>query len=993
MSYLGVGILLLVTVWGTSFWIVTVEGKQQREQARLDVERAARGYADHVTLILEYADVYLKMARDIFAEWGVAAVARHLESAPIDRAIVSYLTIIDETGRPLLASGFKIKPGTTAKDRGYFKFQQTNPVDSVYLSLPKVGQNSGKLTVRLVRRMTGPDGRFAGVIFAAIDVGQILRYFDTLNLGARSAATIVGMDGKVRAYTGPRADFAHSGSELDYGGSILWDLLEQSPVGIFENVDPIDSIARLSAYSRLSEYPLAVVVGVSKASISNAAGVYRRPVFVAASVISVLIVFLMVLASRESRTSQQLREVKVGLEDQIASRTDSLRMEIDERKFIETALKASEVRLKDYVDTSSDWFWEMDKDCRFSYFSDRFAEITGVPQKVLLGKTREETGIPGVDPEIWRKHLDDLSAHRSFRDFPHPRVMPDGREVHLSINGKAIFDEEGRFQGYRGTGSDVTERKKAMLEAERANQELERRVEERTEELQQLNRQLGREEAKLREILENSPVGVAITTHSNDDTRIAGDRLFVNTALVRMFRETGHESFLKARIDDSWVDLDQLAAVEEKFKNGEDLVDFEVQRRRMDGTTWWVSMNTRPIRFDDQDCTMVWHFDVTERRNAEESLRQAQKMEAVGQLTGGVAHDFNNLLAVIQGNAELMEVDREYAPSLAESIMRAVARGSELTQRLLAFSRQQPLHPRTVDLAELVSGMTGLLTRTLGETIEIERRADPNLWAATADPGQVENALLNLAINARDAMPRGGRLTIECLNASHDEAYAARTPDALAGDYVMLAVTDTGHGMTDQVKAHAFEPFFTTKEVGEGSGLGLSMIYGFAKQSGGYVSIDSEENLGTTVKLYLPRAKSAPAVEDERRDERPPMGRGETILVVEDDSDVRALAITMLRKLGYQTIDVSEVAAAREVLATGGRIDLVLSDVVLPGGVSGLELAEELCATHAGLPVILMSGYSAEVARREVRLGQDRVLLNKPFQLVQLAQALREALD
>jgi CheY-like chemotaxis protein len=290
--------------------------------------------------------------------------------------------------------------------------------------------------------------------------------------------------------------------------------------------------------------------------------------------------------------------------------------------------------------------------------------------------------------------------------------------------------------------------------------------------------------------------------------------------------------------------------------------------------------------------------------------------------------------------------------------------------------------------------MSDLLARVLGETVEYETNTSPSIWKASADSGQVENALLNLAINARDAMPNGGKLTIECSNVHLDETDLATNSDASAGDYVVLAVSDDGTGMTADVQAHAFEPFFTTKAVGEGSGLGLSMVYGFAKQSGGHVSIYSEAGQGTTVKLYLPRAVEAASGQRMREDVNTiPRGRGEVILVIEDDPDVRDLAVQMLENLNYQTVDVGDAANAHKVLAEGKPVDLVLSDVVLPGGTSGLQFAEEARGMYPSIKIVFMSGYSAEAAVRNGFLGPDQVLLNKPFQRSQLATALREMLD
>jgi len=385
--------------------------------------------------------------------------------------------------------------------------------------------------------------------------------------------------------------------------------------------------------------------------------------------------------------------------------------------------------------------------------------------------------------------------------------------------------------------------------------------------------------------------------------------------------------------------------------------------------------------------------EIEERRSAEDRLRQAQKMEAIGQLTGGIAHDFNNLLAVILGNAELLEAKVDGHDSLLSPILRAAERGSELTQRLLAFSRQQSLHPQPVDLGQLIKDMSDLLRRTLGATIEIEVVSTADLGTALADPGQMENALLNLALNARDAMSGRGRLTIECRNAQLDETYVAEYADATPGDYVLLAITDSGSGMSAEVQAHAFEPFFTTKQVGQGSGLGLSMVYGFVKQSGGHVSLYSEEGCGTTVRVYLPRADQGVRQGKAAAEAPLPRGAGEVILVIEDDEDVRALVVKQIEDLGFRTIEAGDARTAHRILSDGTAIDLVLSDVVLPGGTSGPEFANTARTLWPDLDFIFMSGYPKEAIDRNGFLGSGSVLLSKPFQKRQLAEALRDALN
>ena len=370
-------------------------------------------------------------------------------------------------------------------------------------------------------------------------------------------------------------------------------------------------------------------------------------------------------------------------------------------------------------------------------------------------------------------------------------------------------------------------------------------------------------------------------------------------------------------------------------------------------------------------------------------------MEAVGQMTGGVAHDFNNILTVILGNLEFLSAkdNTDDDSGLIANSMAAVERAADLTRHLLAFSRKQQLEPQLLDIGEHVERMAQLLKRTLGERIALRTDVEPGLWACVADPAQLESAIMNLCINARDAMPAGGELTIECRNVSADSASDARPADISEGEYVVISITDTGQGMAPETLTRALEPFFTTKDVGHGSGLGLAMIYGFAKQSGGDVALESEEGRGTTVNLYLPRAvKTARLVQKEKKQAVLP-GGGETILVIEDDPDVRKLIIHMLQEMTYIVIDVPDVAGARDVLDGRDRVDLVLSDVILPGGTSGPQFADQMKERRPGLKFIFMSGYSPEAAMGAGFLTSGNTLLKKPFQRQQLAAAVREGFD
>jgi len=387
--------------------------------------------------------------------------------------------------------------------------------------------------------------------------------------------------------------------------------------------------------------------------------------------------------------------------------------------------------------------------------------------------------------------------------------------------------------------------------------------------------------------------------------------------------------------------------------------------------------------------------EVTSRMQAEEALRQAQKMEAIGQLTGGIAHDFNNMLAGVIGALNLiqkrlsrgdLDVDK-----FIEGALDSAYRAAGLTQRLLQFSRQTPLEPVALDVNKLTSGMSDLLSRTLGETIRVETVLAAGLWNAKADPSQLENVILNLAVNARDAMPGGGSLTIETSNAYVDERYA-RDNQMAEGQYVLVAVTDTGQGMPAEVLTRVFDPFFTTKPVGKGTGLGMSQVYGFAKQSGGHVKIYSEVGVGTTVKLYLPRQIGAAAAVGRPRAELAPLGGTEKILVVEDDERVRTFAVEALRELGYTVLEAADGKSACEVMLANTKIALLFTDVVMPG-MTGRELADRAVQSDPDLKLLFSTGYTRNAIVHNGVLDAGINFLQKPYSLHDLARKIRGVLD
>jgi PAS domain S-box-containing protein len=429
------------------------------------------------------------------------------------------------------------------------------------------------------------------------------------------------------------------------------------------------------------------------------------------------------------------------------------------------------------------------------------------------------------------------------------------------------------------------------------------------------------------------------------------------------------------------------------LRQGGELRDVEYRLVRKSGEAIDVLLSARVVQSDGRLVrTLAGLVDVTARNRTEEALRQSQKMEAVGQLTGGVAHDFNNLLTVTIGNLELAgrfldEGRHEKLPRLIETARLSAARGATLTQRLLAFSRRQPLQPQPVDLGKLVGDMIDLFKRTVGETIRLQTELRDDVWHANVDPHQLETALLNLVINSRDAMPGGGAITIATANVTLRTDALRSSPDVVPGQYVLVSVRDTGVGMPADVLARAFEPFFTTKEMGQGTGLGLSMVYGFIKQSGGHVEIDSRSGKGTTIRIYLPRAMEKTVAEPAGSEQPIALpGGSETVLVVEDNESVREYSSDILRSIGYCVLEAHDYRSAHETLTRHPEIKVLFTDVGLPGA-TGTQLADEAVRSHPDLVILFTTGYARGV------LHEDAELLAKPFTPEALASRMRDLID
>ena len=664
--------------------------------------------------------------------------------------------------------------------------------------------------------------------------------------------------------------------------------------------------------------------------------------------------------------------------------------DVTQRKLSERAIAESEARFRAIANSAPVPIWVTGSDERREFVNQAYLDFFGRPYEEALVFDWRKALHPDDLPRILREEpaihasLKSVAVEARFR-------RADGQWRWLRAESRPRWSHTGEHVGFIGVAHDITDAKRAQEELTRINETLEHRVEERTD-------QLAASEALVRTFFQHSPECHAVLVEDQGSFRFQE----INPAALRLFAMTRDEVI--GRTTEEVLGPEKGADLKRDLEaclgdGGPHRHDRLHDGRIVEAVAAAVASRNGAARR-----VVVSARDVSERRRLEEQLRQAQKMDALGQLTGGVAHDFNNMLTLMLGGLDT--IDRQLAhlpPAPAKArierakdmALQGVQRARALTGRLLAFSRRQALAPQPVDANALVGGVSDLLQRTLGEPISLKTILAGGVWNAYVDPNQLESALVNLALNARDAMPRGGRLTIETANrrldANEVAAFAERVEP---GEYVTITVVDTGVGMDAETLARAFDPFFTTKDVGKGTGLGLSQVYGFCRQSGGHVQIESEPGHGTTVRMFLPRqtASSAGLSERNRAELDRPGGR-ESILLVEDDDGVRAYAMEALRELGYRVAEASSGKAALNVLDNAPNLDLLLTDVVMPGDYNGRELAEEATKRRPGLRVLYMTGYSRDAIMRDGRLDPGVHLLGKPFSMEELAAKVRDRLD
>jgi len=610
------------------------------------------------------------------------------------------------------------------------------------------------------------------------------------------------------------------------------------------------------------------------------------------------------------------------------------------------------------------------------YCNQRFATLVGSDRETLIGESIERF-LASTEVMAFRRLM--TSGRGAGRSAEFTLQGSNGLLVPVNVSIADLEVDEQMPNVLCGVVTDLTHSRERSHELAAANMQLANEIDERR-----------RAEDSLQLALDAAEMG-------HWDLDLVNDTVTRSTRYDRIF---GYADRARAwglpMMLSQFIPEDRNAAQEEFLRaESTGFVEFERRIRRLsDGAIRWVQIKGRTFYLHDKAVRLSGVVsDVTERRQVEEQLRQSQKMEAIGQLTGGIAHDFNNLLMVIGGSLDMLDqrvAKNDKITRYLAAARHGVERGAKLNQQLLAFSRRQDLRAETICIEDLIDTFENLLDRAVGEAVTVNIEEAPEQWYCRTDPHQLETAILNLAINARDAMPQGGTLTLKTAIRKLDPQ-AATANGANVGDYVVVSVADTGVGMAADIVDRVFEPFFTTKEVGKSTGLGLSQVYGFARQSGGFVAIESHPGIGTTVSIHLPRATKPEATQAVASPSVEVKGKG-IVLVVEDDSDVRAVASSLLENLGYCVLEAETGSDAMKLIDRGERVDLVFTDVIMPGEMNGIDLVREMKVKHAGIPVLLTSGYTAQrIAMGELVEGLQ--LLRKPYTQVDLSIAVRRVMS
>jgi PAS domain S-box-containing protein len=956
-ALLGPALLVMAMAWWS--W-----NRVDRE-AHLDVSRMTDLLHEQAERVIDIDEVLLEEIKDAVAGRSWAEIAAHRPD--MQKVLESITERVDGIAGAFLADAQGVTrvltlrdpalalmdppPAGVLREQRYFKAARDGV--SPVLDGPFVVPSTSRAVLRLVQRLSAPDGSFRGVAVLSLAPRSLIEFWRGVAAEPGDAVSLAAEDGTVLARF-PEIDMrGRDGAPPRYSAPLA-ARMESSQQGLLDTVSAVDGIRRITGYRKLRDYPVYVVYGVNRRNVLRdwypTLAAFAGLGAAAAGALLMAALFVIRRARGEAEA-------------------------LDRAERAALALRESEAMQRALFRNAPVPMHALDRNWRVIDVNRRWLQLFERSREEVIGRSIAEfQGDAGAVQQ--QSRWSELLPPGELQDVHLRYFKKSGEAVDVLVSTTVERDEKGEFLRAISIVVDVTER----LRAEEAVR--------REQQLSQL----------LAESSTDGIIGV--------DTAL---RLTVWNRAMEAMSEVPRGAVLGQRIFDLRPDLAgssaeaALRAALQGQKTSLHNRQFTFPRIGRGGT---YDVDFAPLYAPDRAVigALVFLRDVTERQRIEQQLRQAQRMEAVGQLTGGIAHDFNNLLTVVLGNIDLVrrrlaagELPRglDEMGRAAGAAARAAERGALLTQRLLAFSRRQALEPAPVDPNKLVSGSSDLLRRTLGEGIAIETVLTAGVWRTLVDPNELENAILNLALNARDAMPNGGKLTIETANIFLDADYARAHEDVAAGEYVQIAVSDTGVGMSKEVAEQAFEPFFTTKEVGQGTGLGLSQVYGFVKQSGGHVKIYSEPGQGTTVKIYLPRLVAAEAVRDAAAAPAAlsPRSHGETILVVEDDEDVRAYSAGVLQELGYRVLTAADGEAALRLVESEPELKLIFTDVGLPGGLNGREVATAARRIRPSLKVLFTTGYARNAIVHQGRLDPGVELLGKPFSSPALAARIHQLLS
>jgi PAS domain S-box-containing protein len=932
----------------------------------------ARVPAD-VRLLLEVASQMPQLAASDETQCG-AALSR-LKETLFTLAPLANLSVADLNGN---VSCTTLSGPFNVSDRSYF--QQAIAARQFSVAPYVISKITDQPVIVFAQPMLSSSGSVTGALLASVELDRLAIPF-TSKLPEGTLLTIFAQDGTILVRSSDQARWV--GKQLP-DENLVKAALALSRFGI-ANVRGLEGTLRIYGISSIeigsnrlfvsSGFAQSQVFARADAELARGLLLLAFGGFIALGAAWTLGDRFIVRAIRELiQNTGQLASGNLAVQipirgtdelSELASSFNSMSNELKQQRQLNeqarVALQTSEIKFRSFLAASPDVTIVVDQAGLIEFVSNRTEAMFGYPSNELVGKP-----LSVLVPERYRGvHAGHLGA---FMNDPRPRIMGGGLEL------RALRKDGSEFSTEISLSPDRTADGLVVIAAIRDNTDRKNI------------------ETQLRFFIKYSPAAIAML--DNDMRYLAvSDRWLHDYGLVGRNLEGLSHYEVFPEILDHWRLAHRRALTGETLRAEED--KFE----RPNGDVQWLRWELRPWQDTGGRIggIVIFSEDITERKRTEAQFRQAQKMEAIGQLTGGIAHDFNNLLTIILGNSEILADELKEDPQrreLAETVITAAERGASLTQLMLAFARRQPLEPQTFALNELVTQIGVLLQRTIGENIEIKLELTEPLWNVTTDPRQMETALLNLVLNARDAMPQGGRLTIETSNANLSEEYAAHNIGINPGRYVVLVLSDTGSGIPPEFLEQVFEPFFTTKEVGKGTGLGLSMVYGFVKQSGGNVKIYSEVGHGTTIRIYLPRAEveAQPKIPAMRSSE-PIVAGVESILVVEDDPDVRTFAVQQLRRMGYTVSEAADGPSALRKIAESGSIDLLFTDVIMPGGMTGRQLSDRVKETHPEIKVLFTSGYTENSIVHHGRLDPGVQLLQKPYRLDQLARKVREVLD